>query len=89
MEASETRQALVQQGQALAELMTARRCYMKGDPAAHGGVTFDPRLLAFEYAFNLLLRSQQVELVDQFVGLVPQPQLDEFLRKLTASAPDP
>ena len=29
------------------------------------------------------------ELVDQFVGLVPQPQLDEFLRKLTASAPDP
>ena len=29
------------------------------------------------------------ELVDQFAGLVPQPQLDEFLRKLTASAPDP
>ena len=58
----------MQQGQALAELMTARRCYMKGDPAAHGGVTFDPRLLAFEYAFNLLLRSQQVELVDQFVA---------------------
>ena len=31
------------------------------------------------------------ELVDQFVGLVPQPQLDEFLKKLSASggtAPD-
>ena len=25
------------------------------------------------------------ELVDQFVGLVPQPQLDEFLAKLRAS----
>ena len=29
-------------------------------------MAFDPRLLAFEYAFNLLLRSQQVQLVDQF-----------------------
>ena len=63
---SEGRQALVQQGQALAELMTAKRCYMS--PAADGGVSFDPRLLAFEYAFNLLLRPQQVQLVDQFVS---------------------
>ena len=65
---SEGRQALVQQGQALAELMTARRCYMKAYSSAAGGVSFDPRLLAFEYAFNLLLRPQQVQLVDQFVS---------------------
>ena len=38
-----------------------------GKADADGGVSYDPRLLAFEYAFNLLLRAQQTDLVNEFV----------------------
>ena len=60
----EARQSLVQRGAALAEAITAKRCYMSADE--HGGYAFDPRFLAFEYAFNLLLRKQQAELIGAF-----------------------
>ena len=62
-------QELSQQAGALADLINARRCYMDaavaGDPKG-SSVSFDPRLLAFEYAHDLLLRSQQERLVHEF-----------------------
>ena len=69
--AQEAQQSLMQQAGALAELVGAQRCYMSysatdDGTAAGGTVAFDPRLLAFEYAHDLLLRSQQERLVDEF-----------------------
>ena len=55
------------------------------DTDAHPQLAQQPQVRSLPTAFGLA----RGELVDQFVGLVPQPQLDEFLRKLTASAPDP
>ena len=63
----EARQSLVQRGAALAEAIAAKRCYMSTDSQEAGGaVAFDPRFLAFEYAFNLLLRGQQANLILEF-----------------------
>ena len=55
------------------------------DTDAHPQLAQQLQVRSLPTAFGLA----RGELVDQFVGLVPQPQLDEFLRKLTASAPDP
>ena len=55
--------ALAQRGGVLASLIGAKRCYV-----ATPGYGFDPRLLAFEYAFDLLLRQQQVGLVLDFLA---------------------
>ena len=53
----------------LAGSLSARRCYS----SASAGplldyITFDPRLLLFEFAHDLLLREAQVTLVERFVA---------------------
>ncbi|KAK3236835.1 hypothetical protein CYMTET_53053 [Cymbomonas tetramitiformis] len=55
---------------ALAELLVARRHYMKSVQCSELGrleVEYDPRFLAFEFVYNLLLHKPQVQLVQRFI----------------------
>ena len=62
----EATQTLAQRGGALADTICAERCYMEANGGRDAAYTFDPRFLAFEYAFNLLLRKQQADLIGAF-----------------------
>lgn len=55
----------------LADILASGRHY--GTLQTEGGstkVSFDPRFLIFEFAWNILLRQKQVEIVNDFVGHV-------------------
>jgi len=49
----------------LAELLATRRHYMN---VTDQSITYDPRLLVFEFMQDIVLRKPQVELVEEFKG---------------------
>jgi hypothetical protein len=59
---------VMQQSSTLASLLDAKRAFVAKD--ASGRLVFDPRFLVFEFTWNLLLRSRQVELVREFAQSV-------------------
>eukprot|EP01012_Entosiphon_sulcatum_P007139 TRINITY_DN13559_c0_g1_i1.p1 TRINITY_DN13559_c0_g1~~TRINITY_DN13559_c0_g1_i1.p1 ORF type:complete len:4669 (-),score=764.85 TRINITY_DN13559_c0_g1_i1:3029-17035(-) len=56
--------AIQQKADSTATLLAAPRCYMQARDSA---VSFDPRFAMFEYVWNILLRQQQVDIVQGFV----------------------
>lgn len=58
--------ALQLKAEALAEALTSERHYVRPRGEEEGGVSFDPRFLVFEFAYNILLRKSQVELIEEF-----------------------
>jgi hypothetical protein len=45
-------------------------------------VRFDPRLLVFEFAQNILLRKSQVEMIDMFIENVNDPKRSAMCQQM-------
>jgi hypothetical protein len=63
----------------LAQNITAERHYMKRNG---NEVRFDPRLLVFEFAQNILLRKSQVEMIDMFIENVNDPKRSAMCQQM-------
>uniref|UniRef100_A0A0G4IG68 ubiquitinyl hydrolase 1 n=1 Tax=Chromera velia CCMP2878 TaxID=1169474 RepID=A0A0G4IG68_9ALVE len=61
--------AIRMKARSLADNLTAKRHYTKVAPGG-STVSLDPRLLVFEFAYNLLLRESQVALINKFMDCV-------------------
>lgn len=83
---------LKQQARALALALTTGRFYATGvasdDSSEDRAVTVDPRFLAFEYTFDIVLRREQVELVRSFIGAntAPMPVINTPALAATSTA---
>jgi hypothetical protein len=79
---------VMQQSSTLASLLDAKRAFVTKEGAS-GRLVFDPRFLVFEFTWNLLLRSRQVELVREFaqsVGRSPDRRGSGIVKQMIMGA---
>eukprot|EP00808_Paulinella_micropora_P006835 g75373.t1 len=76
LQAAGLRPSIIQAGQALAQQLTARRNFAKAMDSADSeeNLVYDPRFLIFEFTWNILLRRNQVELVQDFMQALKKGQ---------------
>lgn len=68
--------------------LKASLSYQGIEPQGHprGSFLFDPRFLVFEFIHNIMLRDQQVQLVQEFMSAVSDPTRGSTCQQLIMGA---